>query len=166
LFNDTVRVTRSTERSRHHDRIFRGALEVAAKCGFAARKQLRHAERLDDVIVRAGLEQPDLLVLVCDDRQNDDRDIRPRADPLEHLGAVEVWQVQVEDDEVRRAEGRGLQAVGCVFRLDHRVALQFEAGAKEAPYLRFVLDQEHIVRGSIHWMRPSFRIASSLSRAG
>ena len=42
-------------------------LEGSAQRGVAAGQQFGHAERLDDVIVRAGLEQPDLFLLTGDD---------------------------------------------------------------------------------------------------
>ncbi len=56
----------------------------------AARDQFGDAERLDHVVVGAGLEQPDLLFLVGFDRENDNRDVGPGADQIEHFVAAAV----------------------------------------------------------------------------
>src|SRR5580704_5018827 len=80
---------------------------------------------------------------------------------------MEVRQIQIENDEIGRAERCNLQSVGGVLGFEHRVALKFEAGAKKSPDLRLVVDQERDVAGLIHLSRPPVRkVASEERRAG
>ena len=51
----------------------------APQRGAQPRQQLVDAERLGDVVVGAGIERGDLLVLVADGREDEDRDVRPAA---------------------------------------------------------------------------------------
>ena len=74
---------------------------VAAQRRADARQQLLGAERLGDVVVRAGVERLDLLRLVDARRQHQDRHATPVAQPTTHLDAVQARQRQVEQDDVR-----------------------------------------------------------------
>ncbi len=67
-----------------------------------AREQLADRERLGHVVVGAGVERGDLLVLVADGRDEDDRRLAPRPELAADLGAGAVRQQQVEHDRVRR----------------------------------------------------------------
>src|ERR1700751_986834 len=78
------------ERAGDDDGIFRRGLEVAPQRRFAARQELGHAERLDQITVRARLQQPNLLVFGGDHGENDHRNIRPRADALQHLNSMQI----------------------------------------------------------------------------
>ena len=64
-------------------------------------EELVHAEGLRHVVVRAGVERRHLVPLALPYREDDDRDLRPPAQTLDHLDPVDPGQSQVEDDEVR-----------------------------------------------------------------
>ena len=80
-----------------------------AQRGAQAREQLADRERLRHVVVGARVERGDLLVLVADRRDDDDRRLAPRAQLAAHLGAGAVGQQQVEDDRVGRLQRRGAE---------------------------------------------------------
>ena len=69
------------------------------------RQQFGDAERLDDVVVGAGIERGDLLDLRLPHRKDQDRHARPFADAPDDLLAVEIRQAEVEDDEIGRVGG-------------------------------------------------------------
>ncbi len=121
-----------------------GAAQVTAKRRLAPRQQLRNAERLDHVIVGAELEQANLFLLVRMDRQHDNRNIGPRAHPLEHFGAFDIRQIEVEYDEIGPVHGRSPKPALGILGLDHREAVKLEARAEKAPDLRFIVDDEHL----------------------
>src|ERR1700683_2644586 len=95
-------------------------------------------------------------MLVRMDRQNNDWNVRPRADALKHLGAFKIGQIQIQDNYIRLADDGSLQP-GCrIFGLEHGESVKFEACTQEAPYLRFVVDDKDVshrlhppVRGSL-----------------
>src|SRR4051794_10729447 len=74
--------------------------------------QLAQAERLRQVVVRAELEPDDLVDLVVAGGQDEDRHLRAgRTHAAEDLEAVDAGQSDVEDDEVRGAARRELEAL-------------------------------------------------------
>ena len=88
----------------HPDRLVGGGRRPADR-GAEPGQQLVHAERLGDVVVRAGVQGGHLLDLLAPRRQHDDRRGRPAADAPDHLGAVHVGQAEVEDQHVRAVPG-------------------------------------------------------------
>src|SRR5215216_2589656 len=99
-----------------------------------ARDQLRHGERLDDVIVGAGREAAHALVFFPPRREHDDRQLRglrPRAQPAAQLDARQAGQHPVEQNEIGHALGefqlRFVAARGSL----HRVAFRLEVVAKQ-----------------------------------
>ena len=82
--------------------------------GAAARgpaPQLRHRERLDDVVVGAGRKPAHALALLAARGQHDDRQrcgLRPRPQASAELDAGKAGQHPVEDDKI----GRGSPAAG------------------------------------------------------
>jgi hypothetical protein len=120
----------------------------------ASLRAIGHAERLDDIVVGAALEQTHLLVFGRDYGENDDRHVRPGADPLQHFSAVKIGQCQIQDDQVRRAEGRNLQCFGGVLGFQDYEAVELEAGPEKAPDFRFVVDQENDVGRPTHSRAP------------
>ena len=132
------------QRAGAHHRIAVGAAQMPAQRRVAPRQQLGNSERLDDVVVGAEAEQTDFFVLVAVDREDDDRNVRPGANALQDLGAFQIRQVEVENDQIHRAHGRGLEPGGGVLRLDDGKAVKLEAGAQKAPDLRFVVDDQHL----------------------
>ena len=82
--------------------VCRGAtLRAAARAH--ARQQLADAERLGQVVVGAGVERRDLVVLAAARRQHDDRHRRPLAQVADEVDAVAVGQSEVEQHQVGRA---------------------------------------------------------------
>ena len=68
-----------------------------------ARQQLAGAERLDEVVVGAGVERLDLVLLAGAGRQHEDGHVRPGAQVADQVDAVAVRQAEVEHDQVRPA---------------------------------------------------------------
>src|SRR5205823_9056841 len=65
-------------------------------------------ERLRHVVVGAGVQRGDLLFLVADGGDEDNRRVGPGAQLARHVGAGAVGQQQVEHDRIRRLQaGRG-----------------------------------------------------------
>jgi hypothetical protein len=64
-------------------------------------EQLVGIERLRDVVVRPCVECCKLVLLGIPHREHDDRNITERTDPPRHLHALDTWQHEIEDDEVR-----------------------------------------------------------------
>ena len=110
---DTLRVTVSMcklpidERRRAAGR--RGERLGAANLRLGARRELEHAERLRDVVVRAGVEQVDLFMLGVARRQHDDRHGGPLADLATDVDAGHVGQTEVEHDEIGPASSSPLR---------------------------------------------------------
>ena len=113
-----------------------------AECRPQPREQLVDAERLRDVVVRAGVERGDLLALLADGREDEDRDARPRPQLAADVDPAPVGEDEVEDDRLGRANGGGRQR-----RLGGRGRVDLVAGAAEgrlerAQDLRLVVDDE------------------------
>ncbi|CAM5264374.1 hypothetical protein STENM327S_07680 [Streptomyces tendae] len=67
--------------------------------------QLAEAVRLDQVVVRAGLESEDSVQLRAACGDDDERDTTDGADGLAHLEAVQVRQFEFHQDEVHALMG-------------------------------------------------------------
>jgi hypothetical protein len=102
----------------------------AALRGADASEQLPEAERLRDVVVCARVEGPDLVVLMVADRQHDHGDLRPGAEPADHLGAVDVRQAEVEDEQVGLLGGGDRQRLLAGLGADDVVAVRRERRAE------------------------------------
>ena len=72
----------------------------AAERGLDPGEELRKAQWLGDVIVRAQLQPADLVGFGAAGSDEQDRHPAELADPLEDLPAIEAWQGHVEDDEI------------------------------------------------------------------
>ena len=115
---------------------------VAAHVGAHAGEQLRHAERLFDVVVGAGVEGAHLVFFVGARRKHDHRHLRPGAQLANQIGTVAVGQTEVGDDEVGPARRRVDQALLDRLGLEHAPAFGLERGANEAPDVAVVFDQQ------------------------
>src|ERR1700743_1369350 len=124
-------------------------------------EKLVHAERLRDVVVGAGVERGDLLMLRPPHRQDDDRRGGPAADPVNDLGAVHVGQAKVEDDRVGPLAGNGGEARAAVDRGGHLVIARGQVDPQRAQDRRLVVDDED----AGHWSAPSVA-RTPLTRAG
>ncbi len=79
----------------------RHAAEYRAHAG----QQLLDVERLGDVVVGAGVERGDLVVLAVARGEDDDRYVAERAHPAQGLDAVEIGKAEVEQHDIRTAVG-------------------------------------------------------------
>ncbi len=105
-------------------------------------QQLGDAKGLGEVVVRAGIERLDLVLLLDARRQHDDRHLAPCAHRTNEVRAVAVGQAEIEDHQVRLARGGIDQTPLQEFGLDHPQPLGLQGLAHEAPDLGFVLDDE------------------------
>ena len=137
----------------HHRLAGRGA-HLTPHRRVRPRQQLRHAERLDHVVVGAALNQPHLFGLVRTHRQHDGRDGRPGPQALEHIAAVHVRQAEVEDDQVGLLQRYPFQGVGAGFGVLHDEAVEFQSGPQEAADLHLVVDDKDNGRWLTHRDRP------------
>ena len=120
-----------------------GRVGVAAEHRADASVDLRGREGFDDVVVGAGVEEPDDLGLVV---AGGGHDHRCRGDAAEHgqdLAAVEVGEAKVEDDDVGLPVDRGGERVGAGGLGAHRVASVGETAYQRGADVLIVLDDEH-----------------------
>src|SRR3954447_228643 len=105
-------------------------------------QQLAHVEGLGDVVVGAGVQRADLVVAVRAGRQHEHRPGEPRPQPGQHLGAVEVGQAQVEDDEIGVVVGGVPQRRAAVGSGEDVVAGRVQRDPQGPGDLRVVVDDE------------------------
>ena len=107
------------------------------------RLELAGLERLEHVVVGAGVERLHHALVVVPRGGHDDRHRRDRAQHPQQLAAVEVGQAQVEDDEVRTFLHRLLQpGQRGAGRADRVAALAQRADQRRADALVVLHDQE------------------------
>jgi hypothetical protein len=82
-----------------------------------AGQELARREWLDDVVVPAGLQGSDLLVVGVHCGQHDQRDLAPFAHAAADVGAV--WESELDDEGVWRAERGPLERIGGAARHVH-----------------------------------------------
>ena len=119
-----------------------GSATAAALQRAQAGQQLAHVERLGDVVVGSGVQRADLVLAVDAGREHQHRPGEPRAQAGEHLGAVQVGQAQVEDDDVGMRRGGLAQRGATVGGRDHLVAGRAEGDPQGAGQLRVVVDDQ------------------------
>ena len=96
-----------------------GAAGNSSQEGPGPRLQLGSAERLGDVVVRARVQQRDLLLVRMPGGEHHDRNSGPLADLATHVGARDIRQPQVEDDQVRPLGCGAIDTLAAGGRLDH-----------------------------------------------
>jgi hypothetical protein len=104
-----------------HDEV--GAAEELAAARLAAAKKCPHPrqelvvrEWFDEIVVRTGVEAVDAIRDSVAGGEHQDRHVRALAQASADLDAVQAWQHDVEDDEVRRSIARGDECSGSVGR--------------------------------------------------
>src|SRR5438309_3190517 len=105
--------------------------------------KLLHAERLGEVVVRAGLQRAHLIGLLAHDRQDDDRNLGPAADLLQRAETAHLRHGEVEQDHVRRPALNLDQALGAVPRDFDLIAQQLEPAPHAVADLGLVIDHQH-----------------------
>jgi hypothetical protein len=120
-----------------------GRAAGAAQQRLDPREQLLAAERLDHVVVGAGLEPPHLVELAGARREHQDRHVGEVADAFERLPAVHLGHSHVENDE-RRADGvQAAQRLAAAGRLADGVPGPLQQDADQVADVRFVVDDQY-----------------------
>ena len=123
----------------------RRVLGHPAQVGAHAGQQLREPERLDEVVVGAGVEAGDDVELLVARREDQDRQLGSRAaqSPAD-LDAVDVRQAEIEDHEVHGGVGGG-GCAGAAGKPPDRQALALQ-DAREPGGDRVVVlhEQDHL----------------------
>lgn len=122
---------------------------IAPHQGLDSGQELRQRERLREAIVRAALERCHLVFNPAARRQNQDRRTRLcRPDLLDQADAVQLWQVQVEDQQIvttlfmQDAAGR----LAIVEDVD-RVLLPLQFGTQETSQRYVIVDDQNLAAG-------------------
>src|SRR5690349_12214918 len=106
-------------------------------------EELVGPERLRDVVVGSGVQGPDLLSLVADRREHDDRQAAPAADLLADLHSRPVREDQVEHHRVRGPHGDGVERLLLGLGLLGGVPGAPQDHLERADDLRLVVDDQH-----------------------
>src|SRR5918998_543739 len=109
-----------------------------------ARDQLTHCERLGDVVVCPQLQPHDPVYLVVLGRQHDDGHVALGADPTADLRAIELWEHDVEDDEVRLVGLEGLEGLLTVAHRFNLETLPLEGMGQHLLERRLVVHNEYL----------------------
>jgi hypothetical protein len=103
-------------------------------------QQFVHPERLGQVVVGAGIEGGDLVVLPPARRDDDDRHAAPAPHFPGHIDAIAVGQPEVKQDHLRVLRRRRDQRLLGRLGLGHPEPLRGERRPEKAAHLRFILD--------------------------
>ena len=114
-----------------------------------ARQELAGSEGLRQVIIGAGVERLDLIVLVGPRGQHEDRHVAPSAHVADEIDAATVGQAEIDDQKVGLARAGLDGAAASCLGLGHAVPLGFERDTHEAADLGIVLD-DHDLRRRVH----------------
>ena len=143
-----VRVQRQVGDDERRAAARRAAAQERAQPG----EQLLALERLDEVVVGAGVEALDARLDRVARGEHEDRHVVGGAQAPRDLDAVELRQPEVEDHEVG-VVGRGLVERGLAVAGDaHVVAVQPQRALEDLGDLVVVLDDEHpgIAADTVH----------------
>ena len=117
------------------------------------RHQLARGKRLGEIVVGAGVEAADAIILGLARGQHDDRDMRSRlvaAQAAAHLDPAGALDHPVEDDEIGRVLGRQHQRLVAVGRGADVVTLVTKTVIEQFQQRRIVLDEKQFRRAQIH----------------
>ena len=118
--------------------------DAAAQCGADAREEFVHAERFGDVVIGAGVESGDLLLLRVSRGQDEDGCGEPAPEAAHDVDPVQVGQAEVEDDQVGWVgAGRG-EGGGSVVGGGHDVAARAQVDGECAGEADFVVHDQDV----------------------
>ena len=120
-----------------------------------AREQLAQGERLDQVVVGAGIEAGDAVVdRVARGEHEDRRAVAGLAHAPAHLEAVDVRHGDVEHDGVDLLAGDAVERLAAVLGEGHVVALEGQRPLHRRAQRRLVVDHQDSHRRVQHTTRP------------
>jgi len=115
-----------------------------AQHGFDAIDEHLHAEGLGHVIVRALSEPGDDVLILGAGREHHDGDLGKGAQRGEHLEAVHVWDVDVQNDKVETLSTNQPQGIASGVCHPHLEALPRERIAQEVGQVLIVVDAQNL----------------------
>ncbi len=130
------------------DQVADGDLPRAGDAGDAAKQRPRprlklgSIERLGDVIVRPGVEEGDFLFFGVASGEHEDRSAGPFADLATHVGARDIRESEIEDDQVRSLRCRAIDALSAGGCLDHLGTGGLKRVLHHPPDLQLVVDDK------------------------
>ena len=105
--------------------------------------QLLERERLDEVVVGAGVQALDAVGdAVAGGQHQHRRAVARRAQPAAHLEPVRLGHQHVEDDRVRRLVGERVERLAAVRGELHPVAVHPQRTVERVTHARLVVDHE------------------------
>ena len=113
-----------------------------AQRGADARGEFADPEGFFDIIISTKVKRRDLLALAVAGREDDDRDVRPASEAGDYLLAIHIRQAEIEDDEIRRLGGYGLQRFRARAGFDDLIARSRQRGFQKTLDLRLVIDDQ------------------------
>src|SRR3954468_6821970 len=124
----------------------------AAQQRAQAGEQLLALERLDEVVVGAGVEALDARLDGVARGEHEDRHVVGRAQAPRDLDAVDLREAEIEDHEVGMVGGGLVERGLAVARDPHVVAVQAQRALQDLGDLVVVLDDEHagIATDTVH----------------
>ena len=123
-------------------RPLRGRTRPVAQKAAQSGQQFPDAKGLGHVVLRAGIQQGDLVGLGRADRQDQDRDLAPFAQSGKDRAPVHVGQAQVQDHRLGGGQGAGLDAVAAGGGLGHVMALRLQRDPQETADRGLVVDDQ------------------------
>jgi hypothetical protein len=116
----------------------------ASQRRFHPRQELSHAERLGDVVVCAHLQPHYPIHLVGASSEHDDGHVHLASQDTAHLEAVQSWQHDVQENQVRVLEPRHLQGANTIRGGADLIALLGQVVAKRFQEGNFILYQQNL----------------------
>src|ERR1700688_3731657 len=120
-----------------------------------SREQLRHTERLGEIVVRARIQRCNLGIFVGPRGEHDHRLLGPGAQFTNDIDAVGVRQAKVNDNEIGQTKSGFTQALLSCFRLKHGHALRFQRAPYETADLLVVFNDNNGQSGLTHGVSDS-----------
>src|SRR2546427_2223100 len=142
-----------------------GKLRIAGEVGAAhmraqARDELPVAKRLDDVVIRADIEGPDLVLFFAQSGEDDDRQRRAALPELtDELEAVPRIEIEIDDRDRRALLLEDLERARGIVCDETREAGLLDQGCEQIDEIAIVIDDKNLGPG------PSDARTHHLSRA-